>query len=90
MMSLKEVGEKMDNAIDELRKAFDGHAKPVIDKLKELDAAMKEGLKTADRKGFERAKHLAVIEARRGDHGHDPSENIGKAIQDMMYVSPDE
>jgi len=78
-MKFEEYGKKL----DDLAKEIGEHAKPLVDKVKELHGGMKEALKTADRRGFERAIRLAAGAARPGD------ESIAVFIEKIPYTSVD-
>ena len=76
-----EIGKVLDEIASEIGQKIE----PVTKKLAELRDGLKEGLKTAERRGFELGLNHAANEARRGDTGHDPSDRIATAIKALKY-----
>jgi sugar-specific transcriptional regulator TrmB len=81
----EEYGKMLDELVEEVSEK----AQPLADKFKEVYNGFKEAIKTADRRGFERAIKMSSDEARRGDHDHDPNDRIAESIRNISYTSPD-
>jgi hypothetical protein len=71
-------------ALDEFAEEVKEHAKPLSDKFNDLHSGLKEGLKTADRRGFDRAIGLASTRA--GLSGH---EDVANLIKVIPYIPPE-
>lgn len=84
MKTFEEYGKKL----DEFAKEVGEQAKPLVDKFKEVHVGLKEGLKTADRRGFERAMKFSAKYFYSLEHAMLERDSVAKWLDSLPYKPP--